>query len=71
MLDYNKITELFGTPLNTVARPNLPFKLKTWHVVAGLAIAYVLYKGFKAIKEDYRSFLVPKLKKDNDLDQIS
>ena len=71
MLDYNKITELFGTPLNTVARPNLPFKLKTWHVVAGLAIAYVLYKGFKAIKEDYRSFLVPKLKKDTDLDQIS
>ena len=71
MLDYNKITELFGTPLNTVARPNLPFKLKTWHVVAGLAIAYVLYKGFKTIKEDYRSFLVPKLKKDNDLDQIS
>ena len=71
MLDYNKITELFGTPLNTVARPNLPFKLKTWHVVGGLGIAYVLYKGFKAIKEDYRTFLVPKLKKDTDLDQIS
>jgi hypothetical protein len=71
MLDYNKITELFGTPLNTVARPIVPFKLKPWHVVGGLAIAYVLYKGFKAIKEDYRTFLVPKLKKDTDLDQIS
>ena len=66
MLDYNKITELFGTPLSTVARPNLPFKLKTWHVVGGLAIAYVLYKGFKAIKEDYFLINPPKIKKDFD-----
>ena len=71
MLDYNKITELFGTPLSTVARPNLPFKLKTWHVVGVIAAVYVVYKGINSIKEDYRSFLVPKLKKDTDLDQIS
>jgi hypothetical protein len=68
MLNYNKINELFGAPLNTVGRPNVPFKLKTWHVVGGLVLACVIYKGLKAIKEDYRVFLAPKLKKESDLD---
>jgi hypothetical protein len=68
MLNYNNINDLFGAPLNTVGRPNVPFKLKTWHVVGGLVIAYVLYKGVKAINEDYRSFLTPKLKKESDTD---
>ena len=68
MLNYNTINDLFGAPLNTVGRPNVPFKLKTWHVVGGLVIAYVLYKGVKSINEDYRSFLAPKLKKETDLD---
>jgi hypothetical protein len=68
MLNYNKINELFGAPLNTVGRPNVPFKLKTWHVVGGLALACVIYKGYKAIKEDYHSFLATKLKKESDLD---
>jgi hypothetical protein len=36
-----------------------------------IAEVYVVYKGFKSIKEDYRTYLVPKLKKDTDLDQIS
>jgi hypothetical protein len=68
MLNYNNINDLFGAPLNTVGRPNVPFKLKTWHVVGGLVVAYVLYKGVKAIKEDYRGYLVPKLKKESDLE---
>lgn len=68
MLNYNNINDLFGAPLNTVGRPRVPFKLKTWHVVAGLVITYVLYKGAKSIKEDYLPYLAPKLKKESDLD---
>lgn len=49
MLDYNKITELFGAPLNTVGRPNIPFKLKTWHIVGGVLIAYFTYQGIKKV----------------------
>lgn len=29
MQDYSKIQELFGAPLNTVPKPQTPFKLKT------------------------------------------
>lgn len=53
MLDYNKIEELFGAPLNTVQKPQIPFRLKTWHVVVASVTVFVLYKGIQKINEDY------------------
>lgn len=55
MLDYKQIDALFGAPLNTVPRPNTPFKLELWHVVVGIAGAFVIYQGIKRIHEKYFS----------------
>lgn len=52
MLDYNQINTLFGAPLNTVRRPNIPFKLKTWHVIGGALLAYFAYQGVKKMLEE-------------------
>jgi hypothetical protein len=57
MLDYNKIQELFGSPLNTVPKPQTPYKFKTWHVVGGLILGYVIYRGVKVIvNENIKKF---------------
>jgi hypothetical protein len=68
MLDYYKIQEIFGAPLNTVVRPNVPFRLKPWHVVAVLVGGYIVVKGIKAISKDYHLYVAPKFKKESDLD---
>ena len=48
MLDYNNINKLFGAPLNTVARPSIPFRIKKWHLALGLGIiALASYGGYK------------------------
>jgi hypothetical protein len=52
MLDYNQINTLFGAPLNAVGRPNIPFKLKTWHVIGGLVLSYFAYQGIKKMLEE-------------------
>ncbi len=49
MLNYNSINEIFGAPLNTVGRPHVPFKIKTWHIVGGIIIAYLAYQGLKKV----------------------
>ncbi len=66
MLNYNNINDLFGAPLNTVGRPNLPFKFRTWHVIVVIIAGYVVYKGIKSIKNDYFIIYPPKIKKDLD-----
>lgn len=56
MINYQQIANDFGAPLNTVPRPNVPFKWKTWHFVAiGIGV-YILYKGIRKIKEDFDDF---------------
>ena len=62
MINYQQITELFGTPLNTVPKPNVPFKFKPWHfAVMGIG-AFLVYKGVQKVREDYFS----KFKKSED-----
>lgn len=53
MYKYQIIDELFGVPLNTVAKPHVPYKFKGWHLVGGLVVlglatygAYCLYDKF-------------------------
>ena len=51
MLDYNNINKLFGAPLNTVARPTVPFKIQKWHIIVGLGVlALASYGGYKLYK---------------------
>jgi hypothetical protein len=65
MQDYGKIQELFGAPLNTVPKPQVPFKLKPWHVIGGIVLGYVIYRGVKVIiHEDLKKFR-PKIKKED------
>ena len=61
MQDYNKIQELFGSPLNTVPKPQVPFKLKTWHVVGGILVSYVIIKGIRAIIDENIKRFGPKI----------
>jgi len=53
MINYTQINELFGAPLNTVPKPTVPFKLKTWHVVGGVLIVAVFAYGAYAIRRDF------------------
>ena len=60
MLNYQQIEELFGAPLNSVPKPQVPFKLKTWHVVGGLIViglcAYGGYALHRDIKKRFSNF---------------
>jgi len=53
MYNYQQIDALFGAPLNTVPKPNLPYKLKTWHVVGGIIVLGVLAYGTYALHRDF------------------
>lgn len=49
---YPDIDKLFGTPINDVPRPKIPFKPKTWHYVAGIALAgLAVYGGYTLVKK--------------------
>ena len=69
-MNYSKIDELFGTPLNHVPRPYKPFQLKPWHVAVGLVAGVLIYKGIQKVNEDFlkhktNKFTIPiKLKDD-------
>ena len=53
MVNYQQITELYGSPLNTVPKPNVPFKLKTWHVIGGIVVLSILAYGTYAFHRDF------------------
>lgn len=69
-MNYSKIDELFGAPLNQVPRPHKPFQVKPWHVAVVLVAGVLVYKGFQKLNEDFlnirkNKFMVPiKLKED-------
>ncbi len=47
---FPDIEKLFGTPINNVPKPKIPFKAKTWHYVAGAAvIGLAIYGGYTII----------------------
>ncbi len=56
MLDYNNIEKLFGAPLNSVARPTVPFKIQMWHIIVGLGVlalaTYGSYKIYESSKKE-------------------
>lgn len=53
MYNYQQIDALFGAPLNTVPKPQVPFKLKTWHVVGGIVLISLCAYGAYAFHRDY------------------
>lgn len=69
-MNYSKIDELFGAPLNQVPRPHKPFQVKLWHVAVVLVAGVLVYKGCQKLNEDFlnirkNKFMVPiKLKED-------
>lgn len=65
MLNYQQIDALFGAPLNTVPKPLTPFKLTPLHVVGGIVLAYVLYKGIKQIRIELSREFTSKIKKND------
>jgi hypothetical protein len=54
-MKYPEIQNLFGTPLSHLPKPNLPFKLKTWHIPVILLtlgiFAYGIYAAHRDIKK--------------------
>jgi hypothetical protein len=54
---YATIDKLFGTPLSAVPQPNVPFKLKGWHVAAGIAVGVFTAYGVYCAYRDARKYL--------------
>jgi hypothetical protein len=54
MINYQHITTLFGTPLNAVPKPNVPFKLNGWHILLGIVCLVVVSKGISKLEEDLK-----------------
>jgi hypothetical protein len=58
--DYQQIDKLFGTPLNLVPKPKVPYEFKLWHGVATVIVLYLLYQGAVSvsykIKERYEEY---------------
>lgn len=63
MVDYQKITELFGAPLDSVPKPRAPFKVKTWHVVTGVIALGLFSYGIYAAHRDIKLRFDKKVKK--------
>ena len=60
-MNYTDVQKLFGTPLKHVATPQVPFKLKPWHVVAGaIAVGFVIC-GVNAAYKDLKKKFNPVL----------
>ncbi|MGZ4056398.1 MAG: hypothetical protein ACXVPU_12285 [Bacteroidia bacterium] len=63
MNSYVEIDRLFGTPLNQIAKPKVPFKIKTWHWVLGLGVITLAAYGAYTVCNDVKSKFT---KKDDD-----
>lgn len=57
MNSYVEIDRLFGTPLNQVPKPKVPFKIKTWHILTAagvlVAAAYGVYTFCNDVKSKF------------------
>jgi hypothetical protein len=57
MNSYVEIDRLFGTPLNQMPKPNIPFKVKPWHWVAGLGVVTLaIYGAYRACNDVKSAF---------------
>lgn len=52
MYNYAKIDELFGAPLDAVARPSKPFEIKIQHILFVGVVTYALYRGIMMTMKD-------------------
>jgi len=52
MLNYKEIDKLFGSPLNHIPKPHVPYQFKMWHLIGLVIGVYIIYKGVIKIKED-------------------
>ena len=55
MNSYIEIDRLFGTPLNQVPKPKVPFKIKTWHIITVGALAIAAVYGVYTFCNDVKS----------------
>jgi hypothetical protein len=48
----------YGTPISHLNKPHQPFKLRTWHVLTGLAViglaGYGAYRLFAGVKDNFK-----------------
>ena len=49
--NYQDIDKYFGTPLDSVPTPRVPFKLKPWHVIFGTTAILLMGYGAKKFCE--------------------
>jgi hypothetical protein len=57
---YPEIDKLFGTAINSVSKPHVPFIAKTWHyVVGGIILALAIYGGYQAVKKVKGKTILP------------
>ncbi len=57
MIDYNKINEIFGAPLNVVNRPNVPVKIQGWQIAVGIGIiALATYGAYHIYRNNFKVF---------------
>jgi hypothetical protein len=69
-MNYKKIDELFGAPLNQVIKPHIPYKFKMIHAFVGVAVLILVVKGVQKLNEDLfkgnkNNFLIPLKAKDD------
>lgn len=65
-MKYPEILKLFGTPLSAVPKPKVPFKIKPWHVVVGLAFLGFAGYGFYCTVKNVRKGILR-----DDLDKLN
>jgi len=59
MLDLKTVDELFGQPLSLIPKPQVPYKLKNWHVLAGIVLTgLALYGGYTLYQDTINKFKV-------------
>ena len=46
MISYTEIIDLYGTPISKIPAPQLPFKLKTSHIIIGVIVLGLAGYGF-------------------------
>lgn len=66
---YHSIDKLFGAPLNVVPRPNVPFKVKGWHVAVIVVLAgfsvYGMYCAQRDVLAGFRKMILER-RRNND-----
>ena len=63
MYNYDQINELFGTPLDVLQKPVTPFKVKNWHIVAGVIVLGLSAYGLHQLYKNHLSENKPKKRK--------